>query len=55
MIDLLERVPDPVPPILVPPVDAPIPTEFKRFDPTILDYKIKRAGTFGGLSVAPML
>jgi len=55
MIDLLQQGATPVPPILAPSADAPVSAELKKFDPTVLDYKIKRAGTFGGLSIAGVL
>lgn len=56
MIDLVpEASGDPVPPVIIPPVDGPAGIELNRFDPSVLDYKIKRAGTFGGLSVAGVL
>ncbi len=44
------------PPLMpVPPVDEPAAGELKKFDSEVLDYKIKRASTFGGLSVAGTL
>jgi hypothetical protein len=55
MIDLLQQGATPVPPILAPSTDIPVSMEFKKFDPAVLDYKIKRAGTFGGLSIAGVL
>ncbi|WP_431048070.1 hypothetical protein [Roseateles sp. L2-2] len=55
MIDLLQQGMPPVPPIVAPSTDAPVSTEVQKFDPTVLDYKIKRAGTFGGLSIACVL
>ena len=44
-----------VPPVRARPKDRPATGEMKRFDHRILDYKIKRAGTFGGLGVAGVL
>ncbi|HEY1398993.1 hypothetical protein [Roseateles sp.] len=55
MIDLLQHGAPPVPPIVAPSADAPGTIELRKFDPTVLDYKIKRAGTFGGLSIAGVL
>nr|WP_297530348.1 hypothetical protein [uncultured Roseateles sp.] len=55
MIDLLQQGVQPVPPIVAPSTDLPVSTEVQKFDPTVLDYKIKRAGTFGGLSIAGVL
>ncbi|ANH66473.1 hypothetical protein ABE85_00885 [Mitsuaria sp. 7] len=46
---------DELPPCDIPPVAPPATVELTRFDPVILDYKIKRASTFGGLSVAGAL
>jgi hypothetical protein len=44
------------PPLMpVPAVDEPTAGELKKFDSEVLDYKIKRASTFGGLSVAGAL
>jgi len=46
---------EPVPTVSLPTPDAPSAVEVRAFDPVVLDYKIKRAGTFGGLSVAGVL
>jgi hypothetical protein len=41
-----------VPPIDVPPFDPPVGEESRQFIDELLDFKIKRAGTYGGLTVA---
>ncbi|RZI55645.1 MAG: hypothetical protein EOP37_27300 [Rubrivivax sp.] len=53
--DLPQLPTDELPPCDIPPIALPAAVELTRFDPVILDYKIKRASTFGGLSVVGTL
>ncbi|MDH0866235.1 hypothetical protein [Mitsuaria sp. GD03876] len=55
MIESLHTPALPLPHVAVPPVDTPATKESTKFDDRVLDYKIKRAGTFGGLGVAGCL
>ena len=43
------------PPMALPPIDEPAHGESLDFDSEVLDYKIRRASTFGGLGVAGAL